>query len=179
MLGRDKNAGFIKTGVWIFSRYRLRTGGLEATLSLGAAAYKRLTRRQLDVPVLVLRDDTRRRSWWMFHGDFFCDEDELSGEEVQALLLEREDRRTRRVQHAVALMQRQSPTAPAPSREAIPGVVMRAVWRRDGGRCVLCGGREHLEFDHIIPVSLGGATTARNLQLLCAACNRRKGASLG
>jgi 5-methylcytosine-specific restriction endonuclease McrA len=115
----------------------------------------------------------------MFHGDFFSDEDELSTEEVQALLLEREDRRARRVRHAVALMQRQSPTAPDPSREAIPVVVMRAVWRRDGGRCVRCGGHERLEFDHVIPVSLGGATSARNLQLLCEGCNRRKGASLG
>ena len=163
----------------MFSRFRFRTGGLEATRSFGASAYRRLMRRQLDVPVLVLRDDLRPRSWWMFHGDFFCDEDELSGEEVQAVLLEREDRRARRVQHAVALMQRQLPTAAAPSREAIPGALMRAVWRRDGGRCVRCGGRERLEFDHIIPVSLGGATSERNLQLLCEGCNRRKGASLG
>ena len=49
-----------------------------------------------------------------------------------------------------------------------------AVWRRDQGRCVQCGSRENLEYDHIIPVSKGGSSTARNIQLLCEKCNRQK-----
>lgn len=62
-------------------------------------------------------------------------------------------------------------------RDAIPKQVQREVWRRDGGRCVECESLENLEFDHIIPVSKGGSNTARNIQLLCQECNRRKGAS--
>lgn len=52
--------------------------------------------------------------------------------------------------------------------------VQREVWRRDRGQCVECGSKENLEFDHVIPVSRGGANTVRNIQLLCEACNRRK-----
>lgn len=59
-------------------------------------------------------------------------------------------------------------------RSYIPDSVRHEVWRRDGGRCVECGSQENLEFDHIIPVSKGGANTARNLQLLCESCNRKK-----
>lgn len=59
-------------------------------------------------------------------------------------------------------------------RAPISKEVQREVWRRDGGRCVECGSKENLEFDHIIPVSEGGANTARNLQVLCEACNRKK-----
>jgi hypothetical protein len=63
-------------------------------------------------------------------------------------------------------------------REAISQAVRREVWRRDGGRCVDCGSQERLEFDHIIPVSKGGSNTARNLELRCESCNRRKGAQI-
>ncbi len=59
-------------------------------------------------------------------------------------------------------------------RQAIPSEVRREVWRRDEGRCVKCGSRENLEFDHIIPVSRGGSNTARNIELLCENCNRLK-----
>jgi HNH endonuclease len=52
--------------------------------------------------------------------------------------------------------------------------VRRAVWRRDSGRCVVCGSRERLEYDHIIPVSLGGSNTERNIELLCEVHNRSK-----
>ncbi len=52
------------------------------------------------------------------------------------------------------------------------------VWRRDEGRCVMCGSRERLEYDHIIPVVMGGSSTARNIQLLCERCNRQKGGHL-
>jgi 5-methylcytosine-specific restriction endonuclease McrA len=38
--------------------------------------------------------------------------------------------------------------------------------------------RERLEFDHIIPVSKGGSNTARNLELRCETCNRKKGATI-
>ncbi|KKN46468.1 hypothetical protein LCGC14_0672720 [marine sediment metagenome] len=56
----------------------------------------------------------------------------------------------------------------------IPKTVQREVWRRDMGRCVDCGSNERLEYDHIIPFSKGGSNTARNIQLLCEACNRSK-----
>ena len=63
-------------------------------------------------------------------------------------------------------------------RKPIPTEVRREVWRRDGGVCVKCGSRVNLEYDHIVPVSKGGSNTARNIELLCEACNRSKSASI-
>jgi hypothetical protein len=40
-------------------------------------------------------------------------------------------------------------------RQAISANVRREVWRRDEGRCVKCGSRKNLEYDHIIPISKG------------------------
>lgn len=62
----------------------------------------------------------------------------------------------------------------SPKRERIPDDVKIAVWRRDNGCCVRCGGRENLEYDHIIPISKGGSNTLRNIELLCEKCNRTK-----
>jgi hypothetical protein len=59
-------------------------------------------------------------------------------------------------------------------RPAIPEEVRIAVWRRDEGKCVKCGSREKLEYDHIIPISKGGSNTVRNIELLCEKCNREK-----
>ena len=68
---------------------------------------------------------------------------------------------------------------PPEKRDRIPEGVQMFVWQRDRGQCVQCGGREKLEFDHIIPVVEGGSSTERNIQLLCEACNRKKEGTLG
>jgi hypothetical protein len=64
-------------------------------------------------------------------------------------------------------------------RQHIPREMRLAVWQRDGGRCVECETDFDLQYDHIIPVAMGGATSIPNLQLLCGTCNRRKAATFG
>ena len=81
-------------------------------------------------------------------------------------------------EHPAAPKKRKQPKVKKPGREYIPSDVKIFVWRRDEGRCVECNSREHLEYDHIIPIAKGGSNTARNLQLLCERCNRKKGASI-
>jgi hypothetical protein len=63
----------------------------------------------------------------------------------------------------------------------IPRDVMLKVVRRDGQVCRVCHKNvpdDEIEFDHIIPHSLGGPTHAENLRLLCRRCNRKKKDSL-
>jgi hypothetical protein len=56
----------------------------------------------------------------------------------------------------------------------IPDEVRDEVWKRDGGKCRHCGGTDHVEIDHVIPISRGGTGDIENLQLLCRKCNRKK-----
>jgi hypothetical protein len=68
---------------------------------------------------------------------------------------------------------------PVPERSAprriIPTAVKLEVWRRDGGKCVICGASNELHFDHDLPFSRGGTSmTAENVQLLCARHNLEK-----
>ena len=60
-------------------------------------------------------------------------------------------------------------------RRIIPTAVKLEVWKRDGGKCAICGATDELHFDHIIPYSKGGTSLkADNIQLLCARHNLEK-----
>ncbi len=60
-------------------------------------------------------------------------------------------------------------------RRIIPTPVKLEVWKRDGGKCIICGSTTELHFDHIIPFSKGGTSLkADNIQLLCARHNLEK-----
>lgn len=57
----------------------------------------------------------------------------------------------------------------------IPTSVKLEVWKRDNGRCTVCGSDKNLHFDHIIPYSKGGTSLkSENIQLLCATHNLSK-----
>ncbi|RJQ39712.1 MAG: HNH endonuclease [Dehalococcoidia bacterium] len=57
----------------------------------------------------------------------------------------------------------------------IPSSVKLEVWKRGKGRCVICGSKDNLHYDHIIPFSKGGSSlVAENIQLLCVRHNLAK-----
>lgn len=56
----------------------------------------------------------------------------------------------------------------------IPQDVKIAVSVRDGGKCQRCGSTKDLQYDHVIPYSMGGDNSVDNIQLLCRGCNRAK-----
>ena len=72
-----------------------------------------------------------------------------------------------------------STARPWEAQDASTVAARQEVWERDGGRCVRCGSQQELQYDHIIPLSRGGADGAGNLQLLCATCARAKGDAIG
>lgn len=67
-------------------------------------------------------------------------------------------------------------------RVNIPNWVRKAVFHRDRGLCVNCnkdlsgllsiGSTEN--FDHMVPLAIGGINDVTNIQLLCEACNKSK-----
>jgi 5-methylcytosine-specific restriction endonuclease McrA len=133
-----------------------------------------LAQREAAVPVL---EDERGRTYWWCLDRFFWEDEGLSAQDVFALVYERRLRAQRKLERAHAAVA-QGHTR-AIRREGVSKELRLAVWARDRGRCVECASAFELQFDHIIPVAMGGATTLENLQVLCGDCNRAKGASLG
>lgn len=57
----------------------------------------------------------------------------------------------------------------------IPSQIKKEVWKRDQGKCVLCGASKNLHFDHDLPFSKGGTSLlVSNVKLLCIKCNLKK-----
>jgi len=124
-------------------------------------------------PVRFGRDPNNPRGiFWLYKRKIFWENDDLDNKAILALIDARESKLRRKIEFL------QGPTNQSQSRQYLPENVKIAVWKRDCGRCVKCGSNENLEFDHIIPVSLGGSSSERNLQLLCQKCNREKGADI-
>jgi hypothetical protein len=70
------------------------------------------------------------------------------------------------------------PQKPSFKKIPIPPELRMKVFRRDGFKCVKCGGIEFLTADHIQPESKGGTQDLDNLQTLCKPCNCKKGAKI-
>jgi 5-methylcytosine-specific restriction endonuclease McrA len=173
MLRTDRKAGFVTEGAWLWKRHRFQAARLAAERPLGSRALAELERLQRLQPVPLIQAEGRQ--WWWYRDCFYWEDDGLTAHDVMALVVERERRKRRKLERAHAALHQDRNGVPR--REPIPREVRLDVWRRDGGRCVECGSDFDLQYDHVIPFSMGGATTTENLQLLCAGCNRAKGAA--
>jgi len=112
------------------------------------------------------------KAWWRYKGELFSGQANLSATDVTALAAQMQRGKDKAIERAHAELRGED--AAVHRRQPIPESVRHEVWRRDQGRCVDCGSREQLEFDHIVPVSKGGSSTPRNVELRCAPCNARK-----
>jgi len=118
---------------------------------------------------------TSNRLLWIYDGWLWKMSEEYEPEEARLLILEEIDKERRKFERLKKKFDvANSDKTTTSGRERIPSDVRIEVWRRDEGKCVRCGGRENLEYDHIIPISKGGSNTARNIELLCEKCNRAK-----
>jgi HNH endonuclease len=133
--------------------------------------YEDFSVRRATEPVLLAGIGERQYWWW--GEEFYWDNGHYTSEDVRAVVLKHERQNRKELEHARDLLAVDG-LAPTRRREAIPEEVRRFVFRRDGGRCQKCGGQELLQYDHIIPFSMGGSSEPENLQLLCAPCNKEK-----
>jgi 5-methylcytosine-specific restriction endonuclease McrA len=133
-------------------------------------AFRAMHAAQDERPAALVERDGR--VYWAFERRIYWEDAGLTGKDVLALVRERERRERRTLRRARAALAGEQAQ---PRRQPIPREVRLAVFERDGGRCVECGAGFDLQYDHVIPVAHGGASTVENLQVLCAPCNQAKG----
>lgn len=127
-------------------------------------------------PVLLARIGDRK--YWQYRGKFYWENEGLRAEQVHALLVTKEQRKWQTIERAQATVAMGSAPRQASVRRGIPDDLKQYIWTRDEGRCRNCGSTTELQYDHIIPLAMGGSNNAENLQILCGPCNRSKSAGL-
>lgn len=160
---QDPNAGFWRDRRGFLWGSRIWFGGTGCPpCRLRPDTYLRLRawHEHGDLPVFVAR--SRQRQWWWWRNDFYSESGDYGPEDVAALLmmLERDDGQGIEWELEAHL------------GEPIQEDVKRLVYERDMGRCRACGSEEFIQYDHIVPWSLGGGNEAQNIRLLCAECKR-------
>jgi hypothetical protein len=138
----------------------------------------------LERHILPYRFQLDTKIYWLFEDKLYKDNEGLTPEDVKALLVTRKRLQKSRINRAKTIAESPATTQDTltnggkASRTTLPNDVKLLVWQRDHGRCVKCGSNIEIQFDHIIPFSLGGASTPENLQILCGRCNRAKSNSI-
>lgn len=174
-LRRDPSAGFVfdRKG-WGFTKRTFFVGSGRSPVLIPEDRLQDARRIQAEFPYPVARAGDRK--WWWFEGQFYWENGHFDARDVLALIRQRQKQAQSRLDRAHLELELEM--RPGPQRGPVPKDLRLAVFERDGGTCVECGSNFDLQYDHIIPVALGGATNFDNLQLLCSSCNQRKGKSL-
>jgi 5-methylcytosine-specific restriction endonuclease McrA len=159
------------TGFWVFAQHHF-TVTPTRSYTRSNRDYHRARTERAAVGAALIAVDGQRNLWWTEDGLYWADAGH-DAEEVSLLVWDRSRRQDARLERLRSARARAEAVESA-RRTRIPDDVRAFVWERDDGRCVACEADEDLQFDHVIPVALGGGNGTDNLQVLCGACNRSK-----
>jgi hypothetical protein len=147
-LRQDANAGFLSDRGFLFRRRVWFVATCCPPVRIEDSRYNQLAAGLGQQPVAVVRSGPR--TWWWFENAFYWESGGYQQRDVLALIRDRQRRAAKHLDRARTLLNVEEGRQERPL---------------------------DLQYDHVIPVALGGATSLENLQLLCGDCNRAKGAN--
>jgi hypothetical protein len=148
--------------------FRLHSG--QHFVDCSEERFELLSHRQRTSPQLVSRVDGRR--WWWYRDRFWWDASRLSAGQVASSIHELDLDGTLQ-QHLLDEARHSALHTVGEAKEidSIADPVRRAVWRRDGGRCVDCGSKEGVRFEYVLSTPSSKAPSEHDLVLRCRTCS--------
>jgi len=117
--------------------------------------FKAMNAEQAGRPVFLAH--ARGRRYWSYRNSIYWEAEVLGADDIYALVEARGRSKARRLERAHAIVSRDETAID--TRAPIPREVRLAVFHRCGGRCAECTSAFDLQYDHIIPVTLGGGSS--------------------
>ncbi len=82
MLRKDKNGKFVESGTFSI-KYQFSSGKKISLAKLSKSKYNSLLQIQSLNPVTIMTDLEKGRIWWMFQGDFYVENEGLTGDDIK------------------------------------------------------------------------------------------------
>ncbi len=96
MLRKDKKGKFVESGTFSI-KYQYSSGKKISSAKLSKSKYDSLLQLQSLNPVNIMTDQEKGRTWWMFQGSFYVENEDLGGDDVKAKIfaLEKPGKKTK------------------------------------------------------------------------------------
>tara|TARA_B100001964_G_C13749963_1_gene387018 strand:+ start:135 stop:419 length:285 start_codon:yes stop_codon:yes gene_type:complete len=94
MLRKDKNGKFIESGTFSI-KYQFSSGKKISLTKLSKSKYNSLLQIQSLNPVNIMTDREKGRIWWMFQGDFYVENEGLTGDDIKAFAMGKPKNKTK------------------------------------------------------------------------------------
>jgi len=94
MLRKEKNGKFIESGTFS-TKYQFSVGKKISQTKLSKSKYDSLLQIQSLVPVNIMTDQEKGRTWWMFQENFYVENEGLTGDDVKAFALGKPGKKTK------------------------------------------------------------------------------------
>ncbi len=94
MLRKDKNGKFVKSGTFSM-KYQFSSGKKISQTKLSKSKYNSLIQIQSLNPVTIMTDREKGRTWWMFQGNFYVENEGLTGDDIKAFTMGKPGNKTK------------------------------------------------------------------------------------
>jgi hypothetical protein len=88
MIRKEKKGEFVESGTFS-TKYQFSVNKKISKTKLSKSKYSSLLQLQSLDPVKIMIDQEKRRTWWMYQGVFYIENEGMSGDDVKAFALEK------------------------------------------------------------------------------------------
>ena len=93
MIKKDSYARFVKSGFSLLTTYKFNSGNLYTKDPIYKSEYENILKSQETDPYCLMHEPTIYTKWWMFQGEFYMADDDLTQKVVKALILKKPEKK--------------------------------------------------------------------------------------